>query len=94
MGDQATGEARRVPSRLFTLAGPELLIGGVTAIERSLVLGSEIDWQTYGLAAVDLAAIASGVALLRFARVAAPGLRATRAAGSWACRASASKRPS
>jgi hypothetical protein len=77
----ATGEARRVPSRLVTLAGPELLIGGLTALERGLVQGREIDWHTYGLAAVDLAAIASGVALLRFARAAAPGLRATRAAG-------------
>ena len=76
----AAGEARRVPSRLFTLAGPELLIGGLTALERSLVQGREVDWRSYGLAAVDLAAIASGVALLRFARVAAPGMRATRAA--------------
>ena len=80
----AAGEARRVPSRLFTLAGPELLIGGLTALERSLVQGREVDWRTYGLAAVDLAAIASGVALLRFARVAAPGMRATRAAGGTA----------
>jgi hypothetical protein len=80
----AAGKARRVPSRLFTLAGPELLIGGLTALERSLVQGREIDWQTYGLAAVDLAAIASGVALLRFARTAAPGTRAARAAGGTA----------
>jgi hypothetical protein len=80
----AAGEARRVPSRLFTLAGPELLIGGLTALERSLVQEREIDWQTYGLAAVDLAAIASGVALLRFARTAAPGMSATRAAGGTA----------
>ena len=76
----AAGEARRVPSRLVTLAGPELLIGGLTGLERSLVQEREVDWQTYGLAAVDLAAIASGVALLRFARAAAPGMSATRAA--------------
>ncbi|HSA81177.1 MAG TPA: hypothetical protein VLE23_10160 [Geminicoccaceae bacterium] len=38
-----TGGARRVPSRLFTLAGPELLIGGLTALERGLVQGREID---------------------------------------------------
>jgi hypothetical protein len=80
----AAGAARRVPSRLVTLAGPELLIGGLTALERSLVQEREIDWQTYGLAAVDLAAIASGVALLRFARTAAPGMSATRAAGGTA----------
>jgi hypothetical protein len=49
-----------------------------------LVQEREIDWQTYGLAAVDLAAIASGVALLRFARTAAPGMSATRAAGGTA----------
>jgi hypothetical protein len=76
----AAGEARRVPSRLVTLAGPELLIGGLTGLERSLVQEWEVDWQTYGLAAVDLAAIASGVALLRFAKAAAPGMSATRAA--------------
>ena len=45
------GKARRIPSRVVTLGGPELLI--------------------YGLAAVDLAAIGAGVALLRFARTAA-----------------------
>jgi hypothetical protein len=76
----AAGEAKRIPSRVVTLAGPELLIGGLTALERSLVQEREIDWQTYGLAAVDVAAIASGVALLRFARIAAPGTSATRAA--------------
>jgi hypothetical protein len=76
----AGGEARRIPSRLVTLAGPELLVGGLTALERDLVQEREIDWQTYGLAAVDLAAIASGVALLRFARLAAPGIRATQVA--------------
>jgi hypothetical protein len=76
----AAGEARRVPSRMITLAGPELLIGGLTALERDLVQEREIDWQTYGLAAVDLAAIASGVALLRFARTAARGTSAARVA--------------
>ena len=70
------GEARRIPSRVVTLGGPELLVGGLTALERSLVEEREIDWRTYGLAAVDLAAIASGVALLRFARAAARGTRA------------------
>jgi hypothetical protein len=75
-----TGEARRVPSRLLTLAGPELLVGGLTALERDLIQHKPIDWQTYGLAAVDLAAIASGVALLRFARTAERGIVATRAA--------------
>ena len=65
------GEARRIPSRVVTLGGPELLIGGLTALERDLVQEREIDWQTYGLAAVDLAAIGAGVALLRFARTAA-----------------------
>jgi hypothetical protein len=74
------GEARRVPSRMVTLAGPELLIGGLTALERDVVREREIDWQTYGLAAVDLAAIASGVALLRFARTAVRGGGATRLA--------------
>jgi hypothetical protein len=76
----AAGEAKRVPSRVVTLAGPELLLGGLTALERDIVQGREIDWQTYGLAAVDLAAIASGVALLRFARTAARGTSATRLA--------------
>jgi len=71
-----TGAARRVPSRLVTLGGPELLIGGLTALERDLVEQKPIDWRTYGLAAVDFAAIASGVALLRFARTAARGVRA------------------
>ena len=76
----AAGEARRVPSRMITLAGPELLIGGLTALERDLVRERPIDWQTYGLAAVDLAAIASGVALLRFAGTAARGASAARLA--------------
>jgi hypothetical protein len=76
----AAGEARRVPSRMITLAGPELLIGGLTALERDIVPEREIEWQTYGLAAVDLAAIASGVALLRFARTAARGTSAARLA--------------
>ena len=75
----AAGEARRIPSRVVTLAGPELLIGGLTALERGIVEGREIDWQTYGLAAVDVAAIASGVALLRFAKTATPKMSATRA---------------
>jgi hypothetical protein len=75
----ATGEARRVPSRLITLAGPEILLGGLTALERGMVQQREIDWRTYGLAAVDVAAIASGVALLRFAR-AARGAGAARVA--------------
>jgi hypothetical protein len=65
------GEARRIPSRVVTLGGPELLIGGLTALERDLVQKREIDWETYGLAAVDVAAIGAGVALLRFARTAA-----------------------
>jgi hypothetical protein len=78
----AAGEARRVPSRLVTLAGPELLLGGLTALERGIVQEGEIDWRTYGLAAVDLAAIASGVALLRFAHRAARGTAAARAAAS------------
>jgi hypothetical protein len=78
----AAGDAKRVPSRLVTLAGPELLVGGLTALERGLVQEREIDWQTYGLAAVDLAAIASGVAVLRFASRAARGAGATRAAGT------------
>ncbi|HEX5078050.1 MAG TPA: hypothetical protein VFV80_02790 [Geminicoccaceae bacterium] len=76
----AAGEARRVPSRVVLLTGPELLIGGLTALERRIVQEQEIDWQTYGLAAVDIAAIASGVALLRFARTAGRGMRATRVA--------------
>jgi hypothetical protein len=75
------GEARRIPSRVLTLGGPELLIGGLTALERDLVQEREIDWQTYGLAAVDVAAIGAGVALLRFARTAARAApAATRAA--------------
>ena len=65
------GDARRIPSRVVTLGGPELLIGGLTALERDIVQERDIDWQTYGLAAVDLAAIGAGVALLRFARTAA-----------------------
>ena len=76
----AAGEARRVPSRMITLAGPEL-IGGLTALERDLIGERPIDWQTYGLAAVDLAAIASGVALLRFAGTAARGASAARLHG-------------
>ncbi len=74
------GEARRVPSRVVTLGGPELLLGGLTALERDLVQRKPIDWQTYGLAAVDIAAIGSGAALLRFARTAAGGVTAARAA--------------
>jgi hypothetical protein len=65
------GAARRIPTRMLTLGGPELLIGGLTALERDLVQEREIDWQTYGLAAVDVAAIGAGVTLLRFARTAA-----------------------
>jgi hypothetical protein len=76
----AAGEARRVPSRMVSLGAPEFLIGGLTALERDIVREEEIDWQTYGLAAVDLAAIASGVALLRFARNATRGASATRLA--------------
>jgi hypothetical protein len=76
----AAGEARRVPSRMVSLGAPELLIGGLTALERDLVREEAIDWQTYGLAAVDLAAIASGVALLRFAGNATLGASATRLA--------------
>ena len=78
----AAGEARRVPSRVVTLAVPELLIGGLTALERDIVRGKDIDWRTYGLAAVDVAAIASGVALLRFARTAARGTSAARIAAA------------
>ena len=74
------GEARRVPSRMVTLGGPELLLGGLTALERDLVRRQPIDWRTYGLAAVDLAAIGAGAALLRFASVAARGGRAARVA--------------
>ena len=76
----ADGEARRIPSRVLALGGPELLVGGLTALERDIVQDKEIDWQTYGLAAVDIAAIASGVALLRFAGAAARGTSATRIA--------------
>jgi hypothetical protein len=74
----ATGEARRIPSRVVTLGGPELLIGGLTALERDLVQEREIDWHTYGLAAVDVAAIGAGVTLLRFARTAARAAPAAR----------------
>jgi hypothetical protein len=74
------GQARWVPSRLVTLGGVELLFGGLTALERELVEGKPVDWRTYGLAAVDLAAVASGVALLRFARTAERGVSAARAA--------------
>ena len=42
------GEAKRIPSRVVTLGGPELLIGGLTALERDIVREREIDWQTYG----------------------------------------------
>ena len=76
----SAGEARWVPSRLVTLGGAELLFGGLTALERDLVQGKEVDWRTYGLAAVDLAAIASGVAVLRFARTAARGAGTAAAA--------------
>jgi hypothetical protein len=65
---------------MVSLGAPELLIGGLTALERDIVREEEIDWQTYGLAAVDLAAIASGVALLRFATAASRGAGATRLA--------------
>ena len=65
------GEAKRIPSRVVTLGGPELLIGGLTALERDIVQEREVQWQTYGLAAVEVAAIGAGVALLRFARTAA-----------------------
>jgi hypothetical protein len=86
----AAGEAKRVPSRVVLLAGPELLIGGLTALERRIVQEQEVDWQTYGLAAVDVAAIASGVTLLRFAGTAGRGMRATRvAAGTPALRSGA-----
>jgi hypothetical protein len=78
----AAGKARRIPSRVVTLAGPELLLGGLTALERGIVQEREIDWRTYGLAAVDLAAIASGVALLRFAHRAARGAAAAPAAAA------------
>ena len=71
------GEAKRIPSRVVTLGGPELLIGGLTALERDIVQEREIDWQTYGLAAVDVAAIGAGVALLRFAGTAARAAPAT-----------------
>jgi len=74
------GEAKRIPSRLVTLAGPELLIGGLTALERGIVQEREIDWRTYGLAAVDVAAIASGAALLRFLKIVPRGIRAAPAA--------------
>jgi hypothetical protein len=85
----AAGEARRVPSRVIALGGPELLIGGLMALERDLVRDRPVDWRTYGLAAVDVAAIASGVAVLRFATVAKRGAavaplatRATPTAGA------------
>ncbi len=78
------GEARWVPTRLVTLGGADLLFGGLTDLERDLVLGKAIDWRTYGLAAVDVAAIASGVALLGFARTAARGMSAARTAGGTA----------
>jgi hypothetical protein len=75
-----SGEAKRVPSRVLVLAGPELLIGGLTALERRIVQEREVDWETYGLAAVDVAAIASGATLLRFAKTAGRGMLATRVA--------------
>lgn len=81
-----SGQARRIPSRVLTLGGPELLLGGLTALERDIVQEREIDWTTYGLAAVDLAAIGAGAALLRFGRTAA---RATPAATSTTLRAGA-----
>jgi hypothetical protein len=71
------GEAKRIPSRVVTLGGPELLIGGLAALERDIVQEREIDWQTYGLAAVDVAAIGAGVALLRFAGTVARAAPAT-----------------
>lgn len=74
------GEAKRIPSRLVTLAGPELLLGGLTALERRVLQEREIDWRTYGLAAVDVAAIAAGVGVLRLARTATRGLRTVPAA--------------
>lgn len=74
------GEARRVPSRVVILAGSELLIGGLTALERRIVQDKEVDWQTYGLAAVDIAAIASGATLLRFAKTAGHGIHVPRIA--------------
>jgi hypothetical protein len=74
------GKAKRVPSRVVLLAGPELLTPGLTALERRIVQEQEVDWQTYGLAAVDVAAIASGANLLRFARTVARGMRPTRVA--------------
>jgi hypothetical protein len=74
------GAAKRIPSRLVTLAGPELLIGGLTALERDIVQERKIDWRTYGLAAIDVAAIASGVALLRFLKIVPRGIRAAPAA--------------
>jgi hypothetical protein len=64
------GEASRVPSRVVILGGTELLIPGLTNLERRIVQGQELDWETYGLAAVDLALIASGGTLLRFAKTA------------------------
>jgi hypothetical protein len=76
----AAGEAKRVPSRFVILEGSELLAGGLTALERRIVREREVDWQTYGLAAVDVAAIAAGVGLLRFAGTAARGARAGLAA--------------
>jgi hypothetical protein len=76
----AAGEAKRVPSRFVILAGSELLLGGLTALERRIVQEREVDWQTYGLAAVDVAAIAAGATLLRFAGTAGRGVRATRVA--------------
>jgi hypothetical protein len=76
----AAGEAKRVPSRFVILGGSELLAGGLTALERRIVQEREVDWQTYGLAAVDVAAIAAGVGLLRFAGTAARGARAGLAA--------------
>ena len=72
------GEAKRIPSRLVTLAAPELLFGGLTALERRIFQDEEIEWQTYKDAIVDVAAIASGVALLRLLKAAPTGIKVTR----------------
>jgi hypothetical protein len=74
----AAGEAKWVPSRVVVLGGTELLIPGLTDLERRIVQEREVDWQTYGLAAVDLAVIASGATLLRFAKTAGRGMHAVR----------------
>jgi hypothetical protein len=74
----ADGEAKRVPSRVVIATGSEVLIGGLTALERRIVQGQEVDWQTYGLAVVDVVAILSGVTLLRFAKTAGHGMHVVR----------------